>query len=60
MNDFEEAYYASETFQDALREEFSSALYDARQAAREAYLKYFETKVDTDSIAANILNHMSD
>ena len=31
--DFERGYYESETFRDALTEELSCALYDARQAA---------------------------
>lgn len=60
VNDFEEGYYESETFRDALTEEISSALYDARQAAREAFLKYFELKADTDDLAATLLNHLSD
>ena len=60
VNDFERGYYESETFRDALTEELSSALYDARQAAREAFLKYFQMKADTDSMAADLVNHLSD
>lgn len=60
VNDFERGYYESETFRDALTEELSCALYDARQAAREAFLKYFQTKADTDSMAADLVNHLSD
>ena len=60
VNDFERWHYESETFRDALTEELSCALYDARQAAREAFLKYFQMKADTDSMAADLVNHLSD
>ena len=52
------AFFESDLFQDVLVSELKDALYDAQQAAKEAFRNYLATKADTQDLANELVSYV--
>ena len=52
------AFFESDLFQDMLVSELKDALYDAQQAAKEAFRNYLATKADTQDLANELVSYV--